>query len=417
MSARKRSPNIAFRRVRLIRAVLFMTAIVVAASAQSDSASVIRAEAVPYGQGPDVSADRRITFHVRAPNAKQVTVGGLDGGLEPIPPLELRNDGSGNWSVTTPPLTPDIYTYGFLIDGVGFADPSNPHATTNLGVGPISIVRVPGSPSTPWDPQDVPHGIIAHHMFRSRVVNDNRDYYVYTPPNYDPRRRNAYPTLYLLNGMGGEARGWFDVGAAHVILDNLIGQGKAKPMVIVAPLAYGSTEFMEKGDEVFTPEISESNSQLFSRILLEEIMPQVETNYHVSKRPEDRAIAGLSMGGAEALDIGLHHLERFQSVAGLSAAIGMSSADMLRTTSFNPLRMDPASFARAFPKLTAESNSRLRLLWIACGTDDELLLANRQFKEWLKSLSIRFTDIETPGAHRFPVWRRNLVDLAQQLFR
>src|SRR6516162_8945797 len=237
MSARKRSPNIAFRRVRLIRAVLFMTAIVVAASAQSDSASVIRAEAVPYGQGPDVSADRRITFHVRAPNAKQVTVGGLDGGLEPIPPLELRNDGSGNWSVTTPPLTPDIYTYGFLIDGVGFADPSNPHATTNLGVGPISIVRVPGSPSTPWDPQDVPHGIIAHHMFRSRVVNDNRDYYVYTPPNYDPRRRNAYPTLYLLNGMGGEARGWFDVGAAHVILDNLIGQGKAKPMVIVAPLA------------------------------------------------------------------------------------------------------------------------------------------------------------------------------------
>jgi enterochelin esterase family protein len=249
------------------------------------------------------------------------------------------------------------------------------------------------------------------------VLHDTRDFYVYTPPKYDPRGTKRYPVLYLLHGVGGEAKSWFDRGAADVILDNLIADGKARPMIVVSPLGYGAPPELLNGGAV-TPQVAAKNNELFAQNLLEEVMPQVENAYRVSAHSADRAIAGLSMGGAQALHVGLHHLERFGSVASFSGAVMMLSADTMTSMTFNPiLKLEPSSFRTAFPSLTAEANARLRLLWIACGTEDQLLTVNRQLKDWLKSSGVRFSEIETPGAHTFPVFRRNLVELAEQLFR
>lgn len=391
---------------------LFVTVALVLASAQRNSGLSSRVADL-YAPGPDVAADGRVTFRLRAPGAKQVAIRSAE-----LPPLDMQNDGAGNWSVTSAPLPPDIYGYRLSIDGVVLTDPSNPRVSTLVGRVPVSLVHVPGPPGTPWDPRDVPHGATTHHVYRSSVLHDTRDFYVYTPPKYDPRGAKRYPVLYLLHGIAEDGKNWFGHGAADVILDNLIADGKAKPMIVVSPLGYGAPELLNDVNAAVTPQVAAKNNELFARTLLEEVMPQVEKAYRVSAHPADRAIAGLSMGGAQALHVGLHHLERFGSVASFSGAVMMLSADAMTSMTFNPIwKLEPSSFRTAFPSLTADVNARLRLLWIACGTEDQLLTVNRQLKDWMKSSGVRFSDIETPGAHTYQVWRRNLVELAQQLFR
>ena len=240
----------------------------------------------------------------------------------------------------------------------------------------------------------MPHGTIAHHVYRSTVFSDNRDYYVYEPPGYDPNRREPYPVLYLLHPARGTAAGWFEAGAAHLMLDNLISQRKAKPMLVVTPLSYG-------GNESFTT------------ALLQEIIPQVQRDYRASDDRNARAIAGASMGGAEALFAGLTHLDRFAYVASFSGAVAAFG-----TKDTTTVRLAPSDVARSwFPGLNETVNARLRLLWVACGTSDPGIEANRQFKSWLTSRGVRFADIETPGAHTFLVFRRNLDTLLPLLFQ
>jgi enterochelin esterase family protein len=229
---------------------------------------------------------------------------------------------------------------------------------------------------------------VAHHVYRSAVFSENRDYYVYEPPGYDPTRREPYPVLYLLHPANGTAAAWFEAGVANVMLDNLIAQGKAKPMLVVTPLGYG-------GYEPFTTAI------------LQEIIPQVEKHYHASHDPNARAIAGASMGGAEALFIGLNHLDQFAYVASFSGAV----------TAFAGAKGENADADAAFRNLDEKATVRLRLLWVACGTSDPGINANRQFKVWLQARGVRFMDVETPGAHTFLVFRRNLDALLPLLFQ
>jgi enterochelin esterase family protein len=358
----------------------------------------------PPSGSPEVSKDRRVTFRLRAPNAREVLVTGRDIGR-----LSMQKDGQGVWSVTTNPLAADIYEYSFSVDGASFPDPGNPaRRTAYLSIG-NSLVRVPGSMS--WDPADVPRGAVTRHFYRSAIVGDDRDFYVYTPPGYTAARREPYPVLFLLHGAGDEAAGWFATGAANVILDNLIAQGKAEPMILVAPLAYG-VRGIEAGPD---PGMVEKNNVYFARALLEEVMPQVEKGYHVSQDRERRAIAGLSMGGAEALFTGLNHLDKFAWVASFSGGIVTLTSGMWNRGPRMP--QDSAEFSKVFPTLDAKANSRLKLLWISCGTEDPLVSANRQFKSWLKQRQVVFKDLEKPGAHTWAVWRRDLADLAPLLFR
>ena len=343
---------------------------------------------------PEVYPDHHVTFRFRDPNAKQVRL--HREGAEPLP---MQKDEQGVWSITTDPLEPDFYGYAFVADGVNLIDPSNPLMKPNL-LNTQSVVHVPGPVSLPWEIDDIPHGTIHHHFYRSGIVDDDRDFYVYTPPGYDGLAKQTYPVLYLLHGFSDDASAWTAVGRAHVILDHLIAQGKAKPMIVVMPLGYGVPEIVSRGFGAFRDEsLRQRNFDKFRQALLTEVIPQVETAYAVSKDRNSQAVAGLSMGGAESLLTGLNTLDRFAWVGAFSSG-GLGE-----------------DFDKAFPGLDAKAKSRLRLLWIACGTSDRLIEANRKFREWLKSKGIQHTDIETPGAHTWMVWRRNLASFAPLLFR
>jgi enterochelin esterase family protein len=343
---------------------------------------------------PEVHSDNSVTFHFLAPNAKEVKLE-----REGADPVAMQKDDQGVWSVTTAPLAPDYYGYSILVDGVRMMDPYNHLLVPNL-LTPANAVHVPGPSSLPWELSDGPRGEVHHHFYKSTVCDDERDFYVYTPPGYDGSAKKTYPVLYLLHGFSDEANGWTAVGHANVIFDNLIAQGKAKPMIVVMPLGYGTMEMIRLGWGAWShTEVRDKNFAKFREALLTEVMPKVENEYHITKDRNSRAIAGLSMGGSESLLTGLNNLDKF-------AWIGAFSSGGI-----------PEEFEKDFPKLDAKANQQIRLLWIACGTEDHLITVNRKLREWLKSKGIQHTGIETPGMHTWMVWRRNLAEFAGLLFR
>jgi enterochelin esterase family protein len=336
---------------------------------------------------PEVHADGRVTLRFRSPRAAEVLLNGL-GAPKPTP---MQKDDEGVWSATVGPLEPDIYGYSFAVDGVAVRDPSNPVTVPNL-IWAQSMVHVPGPKSLPWEINDVPRGTVHRHFYRSRIVGDDREFYVYTPPGYDPKGTTAYPVLYLLHGFSDDASAWVAVGRAHIILDNLIAQGKAKPMLVVMPLGYGAPEIVARGLEAFRDmELRRRNVEKFRDALLEEVIPAVEGAYRVSGTRADRAITGLSMGGGQSIFVGLNALDRFAWVGAFSAGGVIDEF--------------------------ASANQQLRLLWVACGSDDFLIEPNRKFRDWLEGKGVKFTWKETPGAHTWMVWRRYLAEFVPLLFQ
>lgn len=358
------------------------------------SAMPSQAQQPPALISPEVQAGSRVTFRLRAPNAQKVLL--AHEGAEPI---TMQKNEEGVWSVTTDSLESDIYGYSFVADGVNLFDPSN-HVIKNNLIYMQSLLHVPGPASLPWELNDVPHGTVHHHYYKSEVVGDNRDFYVYTPPGYDPRAKRMYPTLYLLHGFSDDASAWTAVGRAELVLDNLLAQGKARPMLVVMPLGYGAPEIVARtGPGLQDRALRDRNYQKFREALLTEVIPEVEKLYLVATDPGSRAITGLSMGGTESLFIGLNALDRF-------AWVGAFSSGGLHE-----------SFDAMFPALSTKANTQLRLLWISCGKEDHLVDVNRRLINWLDSKAIRHTYVETTGAHTWMVWRRNLASLVQLLFQ
>jgi len=347
----------------------------------------------PWLVTPEVHPDNSVTFRYRAPNAQDVKLA-----REGTDPVAMQKDDQGVWSVTTAPLTPDYYGYSYSVDGVRNLDPYNHMLVPNL-IMPGNAVHIPG-PRVPWEVNDVPHGEIHHHFYKSAVAGDERDYYVYTPAGYDAAAKKTYPVLYLLHGFSDDASGWTAVGHANVIFDNLIAEGKVKPMIVVMPLGYGTMEMIQLGWGAWShTDVRDKNFSRFREALLTEVMPKVEREYRITKDRNSRAIAGLSMGGSESLLTGLNNLDKF-------AWIGAFSSGGI-----------PDEFEKDFPGLDAKANQEIRMLWIACGTEDRLITVNRSLREWLKSKGVQHTDIETPGMHTWMVWRRNLAEFAALLFR
>jgi enterochelin esterase-like enzyme len=346
---------------------------------------------------PEVHSDGRVTFRLLDPNAQKVTVS-LEGLKDP---LTLQEDPQGVWSVTTDVLAPDLYGYSFNADGTHFVDPSNTEIKPNL-MGLSNVVHVPGSAPLPWEDTDIPHGLVHHHFYKSSVVGDNRDFYVYTPPGYDPAAGPHYPVLYLLHGYSDDASAWTAVGKANLILDSLIAQNKIKPMIVVMPLGYGAPEIVHP-----TPGVSpfsnaalrDRNFNYFRTALIDEVIPAVDRAYKTDPGRDARAIAGLSMGGSESLLTGLNRPDKFSWVAGFSTG-GLSE-----------------DFAADFPQLSATANSQYHLIWIACGTEDRLITVNRSIVAWTKEKGVHVTPIETPGMHTWLVWRRNLIAFTPLLFQ
>jgi enterochelin esterase-like enzyme len=350
-----------------------------------------------FGQrivSPEVTPDGRVTFRLQAPQAKEVRLH-----CEGLDDVALQRDDQGLWVYTSQPLEPDIYAYSFLVDGCRVIDPNNPLLKYNL-LNTESQVHVPGPLSLPWELNDVPHGEIHHHFYKSAVAGDERDFYVYTPPGYNPKAHKRYPVLYLLHGYSDDASAWSTVGCANIILDNLIARKQAQPMIVVMPLGYGTMEIVHAGwGRLRDSGLWQLNQERFSQTLLNEVLPQVEAAYRVAAGREHRAIAGLSMGGAEALLVGLNHLDRFAWVGAFSAG-GVSP-----------------NYPESFPKLDAKRNPQARLLWVGCGQQDGLFGANKRFSDWLTAQQVRHTWVATPGHHSFRVWRRYLARFAPLLFQ
>jgi enterochelin esterase-like enzyme len=351
----------------------------------------------PAITSPEVHPDQSVTFRYYGPGARAVTVE-LDYIHHPVP---LTKGEDGVWSYTTAPLEAAVHMYALNVDSLPVFDPLNPEIDRNF-VFRTNRVRVLKPTPQPWDVTDVPHGVVHHHLYRSEAIvglkDGQEDFYVYTPPGYDESDRKGYPVLYLLHGWSSMADCWVASGQANLILDNLIAKGEAVPMVVVMPLAYGDLSFVLSGfAHVGDPGSLSRNLNLFSDAFLKEIMPRVERTYRIRSERDSRAIAGLSMGGGESLVIGLNHPELFGWVGGFSSVVLY------------------ANFDPVFPSLEAARGPRL--LWVSCGTSDDLIAPNRKFVEWLRSKGLQPKAVETPGVHNWPVWRDNLIHFAPLLFR
>jgi enterochelin esterase family protein len=345
----------------------------------------------------EVHADHSVAFSYRDAGAAKVSLL-LDGVGKPMP---MEKNTVGVWTVTTEPLKPEIYSYHFEADGDPRLDPKNPRTTVNL-LGIANLIEVPGETPQPWEMTNVPHGTLHHHVYTTATVlglpQNQSSYYVYTPPGYDAKAKKPYPVLYLLHGYSDNEEGWTEVGQANLILDNLLAQGTIKPMIVVMPLGYGDMSFLHGHDVWNDPGIVERNTSLFTSALLNEVLPRVEAEYRVSKDRNDRAIAGLSMGGLESLETGLTHTGQFAWIGGFSSAVHNPGLSEKLAT------LDPKT-------------ANLRLLWIACGTDDHLIEPNRKFIDFLKTKQMPVTQIETPGMHSWLVWRDNLIHFTPLLFQ
>jgi enterochelin esterase-like enzyme len=269
---------------------------------------------VPYGANvisPEVRDDRTVIFRLQAPRAQEVLLTGaplllaLGTGNKPVP---LKKGDNGLWTVTVGPLKPNMYVYKFVIDGVTVPDPNNTVASF-ADQPPYSELVVHGDGPAYYDARNVPHGTVTRHIYHSDVTNGEREIYVYTPPGYD--RSKKYPVLYLLGGSGEMASTWALDGRANFIMDNLLAEGKALPMIIAMP----NNQVVHRSD----PKHTELTFKIFEEDLRKHIIPVVEKNYSVRADRKSRAIAGLSMGGRHTQFVGFKSLDLFSSFGVLSA--------------------------------------------------------------------------------------------------
>jgi enterochelin esterase family protein len=358
-----------------------------------------RGNQVPPVISPEVRADRTITLRYRAPNATQVTASGeLDGKPHP-----MTKNADGVWEVTIGPLAPDIYTYSFNVDGVVALDPRNANTKYGYGnFGAVSIVQVPGDGPQFYDVKDVPHGEVRIRPYVSKTLGVGRTAWIYTPPGYD-RGRN-YPVVYLLHGAGDIESGWTMIGRANNILDNLIAEGKARPMVVVMPLGYAAQSFWAgpAANSTATAPQGGAALSLVAQDLLNDLMPMVERDYKVSRSQNDRAIAGLSMGGGQTMNIALNRPELFRYVVAMSPA-----ANAITANNYPAIFKDPSAINRHF-----------KLFWLGVGEDDTLTgPGDRKLHEAFTAAGIRHEWKLTPGRHEWSVWRNHLHEVAQLLFK
>ncbi len=355
-----------------------IAAILLACAHTDPSASTSTGSAVI---SPEVHADHTVTLRLKSSSAGSVTASG-DIGI-----LILSKDASGVWSVTTAPLEPAIYTYSFSVDGVPMADPGNPDVKGTTE----SLVTVPGDPPMPWELRNVPHGRVSQVLSQSQAFGTTRRWFIYTPPTTEPAAE-ALPVLYLLHGYTDDDSTWTAVGKAHIIADNLLADGRIKPLIIVMP--YGQRDSRVTVQEAFAPDFQER----LERQLFTEIIPCVEKPCNAAPDAKHRAIAGNSMGGMQAAFIGMNHPETFSTVGAWSSAIFVDLSSLL-----SPLAAAPDNLKRSF-----------LYIHVGVGQDDPLISGSRAIDRFLSTQGIPHEFTPTAGAHSWMVWRSYLVDFLQK---
>jgi enterochelin esterase family protein len=298
--------------------------------------------------------------------------------------IAMTKDDRGVWETTVGPLEPGAYRYNFNVNGVAVIDPRSPSISeSNNNVW--SMVHVPGAEF--MDTADVPHGAVAAITYPSSALHKVRRMHIYTPPGYEVGA-SRYPVFYLLHGAGDSDESWTSVGRAGFILDNLIAAKKAVPMIVVMPFNGTNNPPAPQG--------------AFEDYMLKDLIPYVDAKYRVAPGRENRAMAGLSAGGAATYNVGLKHLELF-SAFGLFSAAGGGGAD----------------FATRYPDLAKnakDANAKIRVFWIGCGTEDPLDAGAKTLDAELTRLQITHTYKDRPGGHVWPVWRWALSEFAPTLF-
>ena len=337
-------------------------------------------------KSPVVGANGEVKFQLYAPKAAEVTL--RSEGPSPFANQRLVKGDSGVWTLAAS-APADLYIYWYDVDGVSVADPRNNNTRVNMTTV-RSLLEVPGAASAFFAQRDVPHGQVATVWYQSRALGAPRRMQVYTPPGYETSGQR-YPVLYLLHGGGDDDRSWLMAGRANFILDNLIAEGKAKPMIVVMP--NGSVP-----RPAGTPDP-------YPAAFAAEVMPYVERSFRTLPGKGSRAIAGLSMGGGHTLAIGLPNLDRFSYLGVFSSGFpGRGGADSAAVR-YRTALGDP------------KFNEKVKLFWIATGKEDFVMPSTKATLALLDRHEIRYTYRETEGGHTWPNWRAYLAELAPLLFR
>lgn len=358
---------------------------------------------VPGQEYPKINSELRAIFRVNAPDARtvQVAVGHT---------YDLTRDTSGFWMVTTPPLVPGFHYYSIIVDGATVADPNS---ETFFGVSKMmSGIEVPAPDQDFYSPKPVPHGAVREQWYYSDIMKAWRRAYVYTPPGYDTDTSARYPVLYLMHGAGEDERGWSTQGHMNFILDNLLAAGDARPMIVVMDNGGGSGLFNRPRPPVVRPPAGAPGAppnpflagpaQFFEQVLLQEVIPTMDRTFRTIADREHRAMAGLSMGAGQTMQIGLTHLDTFAYLGSFSG--GGPRGDL--RSAYNGALADAGTL-----------NLKLKVLFLSVGTAENVEIA-RRFHASLDSAGVRNIYYESPGtAHEWLTWRRSLKQFAPLLFK
>jgi enterochelin esterase-like enzyme len=339
------------------------------------------AQRPPAISSPDVNADHSITFRYYSRTATRVVLKGefLNS------PLAMSKDTSGVWSITVPPVKPDIYPYSFMVDTVELADPNNTLLFANERFK-RSIVNIPGDSPLIHSLQNTPHGKVSYRWYKSATLNTTRRLLVYTPPGLNADSKTKYPVLYLIHGGSDTEETWTKVGQAHIIADNLIAKGLAKPMIIVMP--YGNVRPMPMPD--------------FTKDVVNDIIPFIESNYPVIADSKGRAVAGFSVGGGQTLNIGLTNTDKFAYICSYAPFTGTEE------------------FQKNFSNWTPDSekiNKQVRLLTISVGTDDFLYESVKKNIAMFEEKKIKVKPYIVSGGHTWMNCKKFLATTLQEIFK
>ena len=355
---------------------------------------------------PRILPDNRVVFQVRAPNVSQVQINlGRN--------YDMKKDDSGVWTVTTVPLDPGFHYYSLVIDGVSVSDPAS---QSFFGTGRMSsAIEIPESGADFYTVKDVPHGDIRSKPYFSKVTKSWRRLFVYTPPGYDKNTGRKYPVLYIQHGGGEDETGWAVQGRTDVILDNLIAEGKAVPMLVVMDNGNVSAPSAARGGAgggrgAGTGGYSAAGMAGFADELLNNIVPFIESNYRVKADAKNRALAGLSMGGGQAFYVGLGHKDKFGSVGVFSTGLfgGINNGGQM----FNAEEQMPGILTGA-----KSFNKSLKVFYISVGEQDPRLEPTKTAVANFKAHGLNVEFASFPGGHEWQVWRKSLHDFAQRIFK
>ena len=366
-------------------------------------------------KSPEINADKTVTFRFFAPKADSVFVTGdflptmkikSRFGLVDVPkPALMKKDEKGVWTFTSDALSPELYSYSFTVDGLRSIDPNNPFL--NRDVATVTNIFIVGGPQADlYKVNDIPHGSVTRRWYDSPGLGINRRLTIYTPPGYESSKAN-YPVLYLLHGAGGDEEAWIALGRTAQIMDNLIAQGKAKPMIVVMPNGNVSQDAApgEGNAGFYKPQFMAPRTMEGSyEGAFMDIVKFVEKNYRVNAKKESRAIAGLSMGGFHSMHISRYYPNTFDYVGLFSAAI-MPREDATAKV-----------YSNIDETLKVQKENGTKLYWIAIGKTDFLYQANVDFRKKLDGMGMKYEYVESEGGHIWRNWRVYLSQFTPKLF-